>query len=134
MDTHIPIDRIVEQLRQSVPKLMAIYAFGSQVAGTANAESDLDLAVLVEGYADPILLFDLSSDLAEIAGCEVDLLDLRAASTVMQHQVVAYGERLWESDVRAKLYECFIFSEKWDLDERNKGILEDIEKRGKVYG
>lgn len=134
MDTHIPIDRITQLLRQSVPKLMAIYAFGSQVTGTANADSDLDLAVLVEGYADPIQLFDLSSDLAEMVGCEVDLLDLRAASTVMQYQVVAYGERLWQSDVRAELYECFIYSEKWDLDERNKGIIEDIEKRGKIYG
>jgi hypothetical protein len=30
-----------------------------------------------------LVLWSLASDLADIAGCEVDLLDLRAASTVM---------------------------------------------------
>ena len=35
---------------------MAVYAFGSRIQGTAQAESDLDLAILVEGYVDPVLL------------------------------------------------------------------------------
>ena len=43
---------------------MAVYAFGSQINGTADKSSDLDLAVLVAGYADVIELWDISSDIA----------------------------------------------------------------------
>ena len=77
--------RIVETVQQHVPSLLALYAFGSRIQGTASLTSDLDLAVLVAGYADPVTLFDLSGELADVAGCPVDLLDLRAASTVMQY-------------------------------------------------
>ena len=77
---------LVAHLRQALPGLLAVYAFGSRVHGTASPNSDLDMAVLVAGYADPIALWTLASDLADLAGCPVDLLDMRAASTVMQHQ------------------------------------------------
>ena len=75
---------ILEKLHQQIPQLLAVYAFGSSVRGDANQDSNLDLAVLVKGYADPIVLWDLANDLVDITACPVDLLDLRAASTVMQ--------------------------------------------------
>lgn len=53
---------IVKLLQQRLPNLMAVYAFGSQVEGTADQNSDVDLAVLVPGYADVIDLWDISSD------------------------------------------------------------------------
>ena len=37
---------IVALLRQRVPGLMAVYAFGSQVQGTAGPHSDLDRLVV----------------------------------------------------------------------------------------
>ncbi len=49
--------------------------------------------MLVAGYADPLLLWNLASDLADMAGCPVDLLDLRAASTVMQYQVITTADK-----------------------------------------
>ena len=48
-------DRIVHTLQAELPHLLAIYAFGSRIQGTHNAQSDLDLAVLVAGYADPCI-------------------------------------------------------------------------------
>ncbi len=48
------VERIVPALQSPLPGLLAIYGFGSRVQGTAGPESDLDLAVLVEGYADPL--------------------------------------------------------------------------------
>lgn len=74
------------ELRKALPNALSIYAFGSRLQGTANAQSDLDLAVLVAGYADPLQLFEMANQLADKLGYEVDLLDLRAASTVMQYQ------------------------------------------------
>ncbi|HEY6527754.1 MAG TPA: nucleotidyltransferase domain-containing protein [Cellvibrionaceae bacterium] len=66
---------------------MAIYAFGSRIQGNSTPDSDLDLAVLVAGYAKPEQLWHLAQDLADLTGYPVDLLDLRAASTVMQFQI-----------------------------------------------
>lgn len=125
---------VIELLRSQLPELMAIYAFGSVVVGQADAESDLDLAVLVRGYADPVQLFDLSGRLADIAGRPVDLLDFRAASTVMQHQVLNTGVRLWAEGVEAGLFECAVLSEKTALDEARAGLLADIAARGTVHG
>jgi hypothetical protein len=81
-----------------------------------NAQSDLDLAILVGGYADPLALWDIAGTISDIIGCDVDLLDLRAASTAMQYQVITTGKRLWNADVQAGLFECFVLSEKAALD------------------
>ncbi len=127
-------EAIIAAIQEGLPGLLAVYAFGSRIQGTAGPESDLDLAVLVEGYADPLLLWDLSGSLADLAGCEVDLLDLRAASTVMQYQVITRGERWWARDVRAGLYETAILSEKTELDRSRTGLLGDILREGTIHG
>jgi predicted nucleotidyltransferase len=127
-------DAIIQTLQARVPNLLAIYAFGSRISGTAGPESDLDLAVLVAGYADPLTLFDLAGDLADIAACSVDLLDLRAASTVMQYQILTTGQRWWTKDVQAALYEAAVLSEKIELDAARAGVLADIQMKGTVYG
>jgi uncharacterized protein YutE (UPF0331/DUF86 family)/predicted nucleotidyltransferase len=108
---------ILACIQQRVAGLLALYAFGSQVQGTAGTHSDLDLAVLVAGYADPLLLWELAGELEELAGCPVDLLDLRAASTVMQYQIIARGECWWAADSQAALYEAAILSEKTTFDQ-----------------
>jgi len=126
---------IVAFLQNQVPKLLAIYAFGSRIRGDAHSESDLDLAVLVGGYADPLKLWELAGSLEDLVNCPVDLLDLRAASTVMQYQVITLGQRWWAyDDLQASLYEVMILREKTELDEARSQILKDIEKRGTVYG
>jgi uncharacterized protein len=127
-------EAISRTLQTRVPDVLAIYAFGSHVQGTAGPDSDLDLAVLVAGYADPTALFALAGDLADLAGCPVDLLDLRAASTVMQYQILTTGVRWWERDAQAALFEAAVLSEKTALDTARAGLLADIQQRGTVYG
>lgn len=127
-------DRLVERLLSRVTSVLAVYAFGSRIQGTAAPDSDLDLAVLVGGYADPISLWEAAGDLADLAGCPVDLLDLRAASTVMQYQVITTGERWWTADVQAPLFEAMVLSEKTELDTARAGLIADIQQRGTVHG
>jgi len=128
------IERIVHLLRAQLPGLLAVYGFGSRVHGTATNRSDLDLAVLVAGYADVHLLWQLSGELADVAGCAVDLLDLRAASAVMQYQVITQGVRWWVEGAQAAIFESAILSEKTELDAARAGLLADIQQRGSVYG
>lgn len=123
-------DLILQTLQNRLPGLLAVYAFGSRIQGAAGAESDLDLAVLVAGYAEPIALWKLAGELADLAGCPVDLLDLRAASTVMQHQIFTSGECWWAKDGQAALFEAAMLSEKTALDTARAGLLSDIQKQG----
>ena len=128
------IERLVATLQARLPNLLAVYGFGSRVQGTAGPGSDLDMAVLVAGYADVLLLWQLAGELADMAGCTVDLLDMRAASTVMQYQVITQGARWWARDAQASLYESAILSEKTALDAARAGLLADIRETGTVYG
>ena len=125
---------IIHTLRQAFPTALAIYAFGSRIQGTARPDSDLDLAILIEGYAPPLQLWDLANQLANQLNYPVDLLDFRAANTVMQHQILTTGQRLWGLEPQASLYECFVMSEKTHLDEARAKLLTDIEQQGAVYG
>lgn len=125
---------VIDLLRCRLPHLLAVYAFGSRVQGTERQDSDLDLAVLVPGYVEPLVLFELAGAIADIVGCPVDLLDFRAASTVMQYQILTQGERWWARDAQAALYEAAILSEKTALDGARAGVLADIQSRGTVYG
>lgn len=127
-------DALVQTLQAHVPRLLAVYAFGSRVRDRAGPDSDLDLAVLVAGYAEPLALWELAGDLADLAGCPVDLLDLRAASTVMQYQIITTGQRWWAKDAQAALYEAAMLSEKTALDTARAGLLADIQAAGTIYG
>lgn len=127
-------DAIVQTLRERLPRLMGIYAFGSRVQGRARPDSDLDLAVLVAGYADAVQLFELAGELADLAGCPVDLVDLRAASTVLQHQILVKGQRWWVQGTEPGIFEAAMLSEKTALDAARAGLMADIAKRGVVHG
>lgn len=125
---------LVDLLKEAVPSLSAVYVFGSQVTGHATAESDLDVALLADDDLSAEKLWELSSDLAGVVQCDVDLLDLRAASTVMQYRIITTGKCLWAKDSQAVLYESFILSQKTALDEARAGLLQDIQTTGTVYG
>lgn len=128
------LDQTLDTLRQRWPELLAVYHFGSTASGQSTAASDVDLAILLPGKADALDLWHQAQALATTLGREVDLLDLRAASTVMQYQIITTGQRLWARDAQAALYESFILSEKTALDTARAGLLQDIEQRGRVYG
>lgn len=127
-------DAMIQNLQARFAHLLGIYAFGSRITGTAGPDSDLDLAVLLPGYADALALFDGACDLADVAACPVDLLDLRAESTVMQYQIITTGQRWWARDVQAALFEAAILSEKTALETARAGLMKDIQERGTVYG
>lgn len=127
-------DAIIDRLRRNLPGLQAVYLFGSVASGDAGPESDVDLAVLDDSPLDPLALWDLAGEIADLVDRPADLADLRKASTVLQHEVITRGRRLFSRDAATDLYETFILSEKTALDERNEGLLRDILREGRVHG
>jgi uncharacterized protein len=130
----LPLAPALPLLREAVPDLAAVYLFGSAAEGTETAESDVDHAVLAARPLDPVARFDLQERLALALGRNVDLVDLRAASTVMQAQVVAHGQVVLDVDPRARAeFEMVTLSAYALLNEERAGILADIRARGRVH-
>ena len=128
-----PDGPLLASVQAKIPNLMALYVFGSRAQGTPRPDSDLDLAVIAPGYVDPALLWSLSNEIANLVNGEVDLLDLRAASTVMQYQVISTGKTVWDIGLQAHLFEVFVLSEKLALDEAREPLLRTITREGHVY-
>lgn len=122
-------------LNQHIPNVIAIYQFGSQVHGTARPTSDLDVAVLARDPIPAERRFHLAQDLAAQLHRDVDLLDLRTASTVMRMQVLATGQCLDTRDDQAKAeFEMYAYADYARLNEERKELLKGITQRGLVYG
>ena len=128
-------ETLVRLLRAALPDVRAVYLYGSQATGAARGGSDVDAAVLP---ARPLALdvrWGLAARLAEALRTDVDLLDLRAASAVMRHQVIVTGRLLYERDAfERQRFELAAFNAYFDLNIERRAILEDIRRRGTVYG
>ncbi len=125
---------IIHTLKQNLPNLIAIYAFGSQIKNTAHAMSDLDLAVLIAGTIEPLKLWKIANELANQLDTDIDLIDLRAASTVMQYQIISTGQLLYQQKNQIDLFRAFVLSEKTELDNARKNLLNRINRQGFIYG
>lgn len=130
----VPEQEVVALLQSALPSLQAVYLFGSHAQGTAGRDSDVDLAILVGGRLDPLQVWNLGQALASTLDCDVDLVDLRNASTIMQYQVITTGRCLWSAGLPAEQFECMVLSEKTALDEARAGLMQDIRQDGSVYG
>lgn len=111
-----------------------IYLFGSDAKQQARQDSDIDLAFLSERTLSHYERFMIAGELAAILNCDVDLVDLKEATTVFQAQVVGKGKVLYCADDDKKAqFEMKVFKEYAKLNEERAEILERIRKRGAVY-
>ena len=133
-DEQAKLSELVHRIRAAVPDVRAIYQFGSFNTPAQRQSSDIDLGLLP---AQPLPAADcwaLGQELALLAGRDVDLLDLRTASTVMRAQVIAYGRRLYCADEsECADFEDHVFSSYARLNEERREILRDIRQRGRIY-
>ena len=126
---------VVETLRSALGDSIAVYRFGSSVAGSTHSGSDVDVAVLGPRTLGATERFDLQERVAASLGRDVDLVDLQSASTVMAMQVVSTGEVLFDGVPESRgAFEDLTFSSYARLNEERRGILERIAAEGSVYG
>ena len=95
---------LVEHIRQVIPEVLAVYAYGSRVRQEQHPASDLDLALLLPGGAriSPLVLAQLRGDLESAAGIEVDVSILSITTQIVHcKEVVTNGQRIFVSDPQA---------------------------------
>lgn len=118
--------QIVTFLQQQRNDIALIYVFGSYADGTANAESDLDIALLTHQPLANIQRFELAQQLASHIHKDVDLVDLNQASTVLQMQVLSTGRKLFGDNTIDDLFGAKVFSMYSRLQESRKAIIDDF--------
>lgn len=79
------------------PTIDAAILFGSRAKGTARADSDADIAILAKeslSLDDKIALGEEMAKRLGVSEDKIDLVDLRHASPLLQHQVGEEGRIL----------------------------------------
>ncbi|MCC5869161.1 MAG: nucleotidyltransferase domain-containing protein [Gammaproteobacteria bacterium] len=89
--------QVVEILKED-PTIELAFAFGSVARGTADVDSDLDIAVLASRTLSPRNRRLLIGRLAQASGRPVDLVDLSNADVIVVREVVRDGTRLFCRD------------------------------------
>lgn len=125
--------QIVSAVRAVLPEVEAVYLYGSFATGEQNDSSDLDLAVVMPSRLNPLQLWDASNAMADKLNIDLDLLDLKAVDTVVQHQVLTTGRRIFGEGLLLDLYETYILSAMTSLEELRAPLIADIIHRGSVY-
>ncbi len=87
-----------EKIINSFPDALAIYVFGSFGTKYEHKESDVDLAILAPTSIDSYTLWNLAQEIAIEIDRDVDLIDLKSASTVFQHVIISSGTRFYTKD------------------------------------
>ncbi|GMV44007.1 MAG: hypothetical protein AMXMBFR64_57230 [Myxococcales bacterium] len=122
----------------SSPAPVAVWLFGSAAAGAMRSDSDVDVAVLTADPARRIPAVErwaLAADLARRLGRDVDLVDLRAAPTVLQMQVVSTGRRVVCRDpAAAEAFESLVWAMYVRFVESRRDIVDDAVRRGTIHG
>ncbi len=128
-------ERAVELIRAERADVIAVYLFGSRARDDSLAGSDVDLAVLLPMPLDPSTRWELQERLAEAVGADVDLVDLRAASTVMRVEVLRDAVVIYDAHDKARQeFEAFALADYARLNEERRAIVEDARRRGTVHG
>ena len=71
--------------------------------GEMRPDSDVDLAVLFRGKTSFDALQERRVRLGQILRRDVDLIDIRGASPVLQMQILKHGRLLYEGDSSARV-------------------------------
>jgi predicted nucleotidyltransferase len=120
--------KITQLLIDKLPELQFIYLFGSQAAGNATKNSDIDIAVFCGKKMDGITRWHIQNELADKLGSEVDLIDLLNTSTVMQHQIIYQGKCIYDPQQKSPAFEMQVISMYQDLNEQRAEILKQYAK------
>lgn len=131
-------ETLVQHILAALPETQAIYLFGSAAKGHMRDDSDIDVAVLLPHVrakeVGSLALSDLAFDLMKTLRRDVDLINLRIVSTVLQFEVIAHGIVLYCADQNAlDEFGMLTLSFYQKLNEERAGILQSFKEDKRVY-
>lgn len=128
-------EAIVHAVRDVLPLARAAWLFGSAAQGRFQAGSDLDIAVDTVETLTALQRWEAGEQLARQFGRDVDLLDFRHLSTVMQAQVLSTGTLLFSVDPTETADYCaFVFSEYQNIQAWRQPMMRQLADRLSMEG
>jgi len=105
-----------------------IYIFGSYAKANNNADSDLDIAILLNNSYNPMDKLSLIGDLTSIfKRDDIDLVILNSANSVLKHQVIKYGKLIFMKSEDIKVdFEVRVLKEYMDMEPFRKTQMKYI--------
>ena len=125
---------LVDMLKKEIPKLQALYLFGSQADGTAETASDVDVAYLCEERLSAVQRWELSQKLARSLSLDVDLIELSRTNTIFRYQIISTAERLYGEGYEVERFETLAYSFYLRFQEERKPIVDAIMEKKSIYG
>jgi predicted nucleotidyltransferase len=129
---------IVTRVRNAFPDVQAVYLFGSCAEGSFWPTSDVDIALLlpheIAKRISSLYMTDVHAELERLLSRDVDLINLRQVSTVLQKEVIIKGQRLdCQDPLAADEFEMLVLSFYQKLNEERQGIMEEFRKTKRAY-
>jgi len=134
---YLDIDKkltIIDMLKKEIPKLQALYIFGSYADGTATKTSDIDIAYLTTETLNPTQRWDISQKLASILSFDVDLIELSKTNTIFRYQILSKGTRIYGEGYNVENFETLAYSFYLRFQEERKPILDAVMENKSVFG
>jgi uncharacterized protein len=133
-----PTEEIQRVVISAFPLTQAIYLFSSYGTEAEQKDSDIDIALLLPHdtakAAGPLAMSPLRFELEQRLRRDVDLINLRLVSTVLQKEVVAADRRIYCSDVyAADEFEMLPLSLYAKLNEERREIPERFCQTERAY-
>lgn len=112
-----------------------IIIFGSYAKKSTHKDSDIDIAFYCEDQSlTTYEVFQLAQELADILKIEVDLVNIRTASTVFKAQIYTTGTVIYSvNDTLLKNLQMIALSMYAKLNEERENILKKIGESGTIY-
>jgi uncharacterized protein len=121
---------ITEFLKEQIPGLIAIYVFGSVADNSVTLESDIDIAFLTFQKISAVEKWKIQEELASKLNQDVDLIDLKDATTILRTEVVEKGKLIFTGDsYQVNHFEMITYSMYADLNESRQNILTDYKEK-----
>jgi predicted nucleotidyltransferase len=124
-----------QQLKQVcltyLPYLQAIYLFGSWATEDEKASSDIDIALLLPVQKakelDSLYATPLHHELEKLFSKNIDLINLRQVSTVLQKEVISAEKCIYCADeIATGEFEMLVISYYQRLNEERADILKSF--------
>lgn len=137
MNLSVPIEQLATTVRAVFPEALAAWLYGSAAHGSMNADSDIDMAVLLP-FSDPRrTAWSLSAEaqlLAERLHKKVDLVSFSNVSCVLQKEILSAFKPIFLADeFVVGNAELQALSQYREFNERHAQEFERIARTGKVY-
>jgi predicted nucleotidyltransferase len=128
MNKAVLTGQIVELL-SVYPEVRIAILFGSMASATNTPESDLDLALYGERRLSSELTMNLIQQLASIAKCPIDLIDMRVVGEPILGDILTKGERILGSDTDFALLLSRYLIDKADFYPYRERLLQERQER-----